>query len=96
MQERPRGMKASLKLGPSFLIHVEITKRVNSGIGKPWEVFFELRTRFVRVWRAPMASLYLKEETRVFYFTTCLYRVKCITWSILAYVASSMHMHGGR
>jgi len=55
-------MRASLKLGPSFLIHVETTKGVNFVIGKPWELFSKLRTRFVK--RPPMAMLYLKEATR--------------------------------
>ena len=66
MQESPRQMRASMKLGPSFLIHAKTSKGVNSAIGRPYGVFYGFRTRFVRVWRPLMAILYLKEVVRVF------------------------------
>ena len=97
MQERLRGMKASLKLGSSFLIHVETTKGVNPAIGKPWEVFYELRTRFGRVWRPPTTILYIKEWTRVFWPTACVRRVKAAyEWSTPAYAGLSTRPQEGR
>ena len=97
MQERLRGMKASLKLGSSFLIHVETTKGVNPAIGKPWEVFYELRTRFGRVWRPPTTILYIKEWTRVFWPTACVRRVKAAyAWSTPAYAGLSTRPQEGR
>ena len=57
MQERPRGKRASPDLGPSFLIHAKTAKGVNSAIGKSLEVFSQLSTHFVRVWRPPWLFL---------------------------------------
>ena len=39
MQEKPRGIRASSKLEPSILIHVETSKGVNFAIGNTWIVF---------------------------------------------------------
>ena len=43
IQERPRGMKASLKLRLSLLIHIETFKEVNSAIGNLVEWFLSLK-----------------------------------------------------
>ena len=97
MQEWPRGMRASLKLGPSFLIHVETAKGVNSTIMKPWQLFSKLRTRFVRVWRSLTAILYLKESARVFWPAIFVRRVMAAyAWSMLMYAGPSTHAQGGR
>ena len=61
MQERSRGMKASSKLGHSFLIHAKTSKGVNSAIGRPCLVFSVFRTHFVRVWRPLTAIFYLRD-----------------------------------
>ena len=92
MQEKPRGIRASSKLEPSILIHVETSKGVNSTIGKPWNVFSGFRTCFVRVWKPLTTILCLREAGRVvFWPTTCVRRVKhACTWSKHAYARARL------
>jgi len=81
-------------LGSSFLIHVETSKGVNSTIGKPWNVFSEFRTCFLRVWKPAMAVLCLREATRVFWPMTCVRRVKHVcAWSNMCAHGQSLCTH---
>jgi len=48
-QERPRGVKVSLKLKLSFLIYAKTSKGVNSTIWRPYEVFPRLGVYFLKV-----------------------------------------------
>ena len=58
-------MRASLKLGLSFLIHAETSKGVNSIIWGPYRVFPRFRISFVKVRRPFTAILYKGKSTRV-------------------------------
>ena len=72
-------------LGPSFLIHAETSKGVNSTIG----CVSGFRTCFVRVWKPLMAILCLREAAGVFGPMTCVRMVKaCVR--MCAYVCTTL------
>ena len=82
IQEKPRGMRASLKLRLSLLIHIETSKWVSSAIGDLTECFLGLNHV---LWRfgSPL-QLFYSERSRLWFF--CL--ATCVHMVLIAYARS--------
>ena len=96
MQEKPKRMKASLKLGPSFLIHSKTSKGV-----MPLESLKECFLSLKYVWwrfGGPQWLFYTWIGRLGFFWTmTHIHRVKAMyAWSRPAYASARTRMHEGR